>query len=169
MSWHQRFIERLHELARDDDRAALAHLRRSLDQETRSFAAAAQVIARSLPRELTPWEEADAYLLAGLFALAPSSHGVPLAAALRQVAFSTGSSSIESRFTSLLAASREDVPTHLRHAVTLVRSAGLELDWSQLFDDLRRWGHPSGITQKKWARAFWGSNEVSSSTERTAS
>lgn len=158
MSWHQRFIDRLKEL--DDDRAALASLRRSLDGEAPSFAGAARVVARLLPRELNRWEEDDAYLVAGLFALAPSKSGVSLATALRRVATSSNSGSIELRFTALLAASREDLPTHLRHAVTLTRGAGVELDWASLLRDVLRWGAPSGTTQKLWAREFWASNDV---------
>lgn len=164
MSWHERFIDRLHQLVRDDDRAALASLRRSLNEEAQSFAGAAQVIARNLPMTLPRYEEDDAYLLAALFALAPSTSGVPLGRALKLVANSTGSTSIELRFTSLLASSREDLPTHLRHAITLIRGAGIEVDWAELFQDLRRWGSPSGITQKKWARQFWGSADVSDNT-----
>lgn len=159
MSWHDRFIDRLCELARQDDRAALAALRRSLDEETASFAGAAQVVARSLPREIHTAAEADAYLIAALFALAPAERGLPLATCLRRVAADKESVSIELRFTSLLAASREDLPTHLRHAITLVRSQGLAVDWRGLFEDLRRWGHQSGKTQKQWARLFWGSDE----------
>lgn len=164
MSWHERFTDRLKELAEDDDRAALANLRRSLDGETQSFAGAARVVARFLPRELKPWEEEDAYLVAALFALAPSRTGNSLATALRRVAHETGSSSIELRFTALLAASREDLPTHLRHAVTLTRGAGIDLDWAALFRDILRWGAPSGTTQKLWAREFWASNFVEAPT-----
>ncbi len=168
MSWHERFTDRLKELAEDDDRAALASLRRSLDGETQSFAGAARVVARFLPRELKPWEEDDSYLLAALFALAPSTSGVRLAEALRQVANATGSGSIELRFTALLAASREDLPTHLRHAVTLTRGAGINLDWAALLRDVLRWSAPLGLTQKNWAREFWATNAVEDSTSNTA-
>lgn len=167
MNWHKRFIERLHEICTRDDRASLARLRRSLDREVQSFAGAAQVIARSLPRDLPRWEEDDAYLLAGLFALAPSTSGKPLAAALRRVAQVSVSTSIELRFTSLLSAGREDLTTHLRHAVTLVRGAGIDLDWKSLFADIRRWGHPEGYTQKHWASQFWGSADENDSTSNT--
>jgi CRISPR system Cascade subunit CasB len=168
MSWHDGLINGLTELARDDDRAALANLRRSLDGETQSFAGAARVIARYLPRQLPRWEEDDAYFVAALFALAPSMSGLSLATALRRVAQSSGSQSIELRFTALLASSREDLPTHLRHAVTLTRSAGIDLDWSALIHDVLRWGSPAGSTQKKWAREFWGSTDLEDSTSNTA-
>jgi CRISPR system Cascade subunit CasB len=167
VSWQERFIERLKELARDDDRAALASLRRSLDGETQSFAGAARIIARYLPRHLSRREEDDAYLVAALFALAPSSAGVSLASALR-LANSTSSGSIELRFTALLASSREDLPTHLRHAVTLTRGFGIDLDWAALLRDVLRWGATLGITQKNWAREFWGSNDVEDSTPNTS-
>jgi CRISPR type I-E-associated protein CasB/Cse2 len=167
MSWHERLIDRLKELAENEDRAALASLRRSLDGEVQSFAGAARVVARFLPRDLKPWEENDAYLVAALFALAPSSSGLALARALRRVATETGSTSIELRFTALLAASREDLPTHLRHAVTLTRGAGIDLDWAALLKDVLRWGAPSGATQKNWAREFWASNTVDETTSNT--
>lgn len=168
MSWHEGFTDALKALARDDDRAALASLRRSLDGETQTFAGAARVIARYLPRQLDRWEEDDAYLVAALFALAPSTSGLRLASALRRVAQSTGSSSIELRFTAMLASGREDLPTHLRHAVTLVRGAGVDLDWAALLRDVLRWGAPAGSTQKTWAREFWGSNEADNSNPQSA-
>lgn len=163
-TWQERLIEHLFQLAQREDRGALAALRRSLDEEAQSFAGAAQVIARVLPSELRRQQEEDAYLTAGLFALAPSDAGLPLPVALRRVA-EGGASSIELRFTAMLAAGREDLPSHLRHAVTLVRSKGLELDWADLLDSLSGWSHASSYVQKRWARHFWASQSEKPESE----
>lgn len=159
MSWQKHFVECLYKIARDDDRASLAKLRRATTAGGKNFAGAAQVIARTLPADLKPWEEEDAYLLASLFALAPSEGGLPLALLLMREKEVRNSESLELRFTALLASTREDLPVHLRHAVGLVGSADQHIDWADLFEDLRRWGAHSETTQKKWARYFWGSNE----------
>ena len=165
-TWQERLIEHLFQFVRREDRGALAALRRSLDEEPQSFAGAAQVIARVLPSDLRQQQEDDAYLVAGLFALAPAESGLPLPVALRRVA-DGGSSSIELPFTAMLAAGREDLPSHLRHAVTLVRSKGIDLDWTDVLDSLSGWNHSSGYVQKRWARHFWASQPEKPESDNT--
>lgn len=159
MTWSERFIAHLEQAAEEDDRAALAALRRSLDEETASFARAAPHVAPYLPGGLDPSSERVAYLVAGLFALQPSSGRRTFARALREVMERRDSASIEGRFVALLGADLEDLASHLRHAVALIRGEELGLDWVQLLEDLCRWSHPNGFVQRRWASDFWASNE----------
>lgn len=71
---------------------------------------------------------------------------------------------IERRFTALLVSRRADLPMRLRHAVSLLKSGNIEIDWAQLLVDLQEWR--DGATdvyrldrhhtpQRRWAKAFW--------------
>jgi CRISPR system Cascade subunit CasB len=62
---------------------------------------------------------------------------------------------VERRVIGLLAAHREELPTHLRHAISLLRTHSVPVDWIRLLADLPRWDHPDRIVQRRWARDFW--------------
>lgn len=146
-------VDHLEGLAARQDRATLAVLRRALQEER-----ALQGLSVVLPfvSRDTRWRdriEDDALLLAALFALHPESGSMTLPAALHVVA--QQSDSVELRFRALLGASREDLPVHLRHAVTLVASHGLALDWRDVHRAIRHWDRSSDRARRRWARAFW--------------
>jgi len=148
-------IEHLYDLARRDDRAALAALRAGL-RPGREWEALRIVLPHVRAKE--PWirrAEDDALLLGGLFALHPERGTLSVPRAMALVKEDTQSESIEHRFTAMLAASREDLPQHLRHAITLIasRDRPLRIDWDLLRSDLRFWS--SERTRRRWAREFW--------------
>ena len=62
----------------------------------------------------------------------------------------------EKRFVALLNCHQEDLPDHLRHAVSLLRSKEIPIDWARLLRDLRWWHREDKRVQRDWARAFWG-------------
>jgi CRISPR type I-E-associated protein CasB/Cse2 len=144
-------VARLEEIARGEDRATLAALRGSL-QEGHALEGL-RVVLPYLSRTSTRQAEDDGLLLAGLFALHPESGSLSLAGALRLLA--VDSESVEQRFRALLAASRVDLGTHLRHAVSLVASKGHALDWHSLHRAIRHWEHDSDFVRRAWARDFW--------------
>lgn len=152
-------VDRLEDLHRHDDRGALAALRRSLDGEAASFARAAPIVAPFVPSGTPRSDEQAAYLVAGLFALHPSSGGAreSFGRTFRRIAEQKDSKSLEARFVALLAASAEDLPTHLRHAVALARGEDVAVAWGQLLDDLLKWDHPDGFIQRRWASDYWAS------------
>ncbi len=153
------YLERL--AAPPMNRGALAALRTAW-QPGREYAALALILpwlgsgptTAGSERERRRRED-DALLLAGLFALHPvkGSRSVPQALAL--VAAKAESGSIEGRFTAILASEREDLPTHLRHAVSLIASRDIGLDWGRLHDDLHWWGAPGDRVRRRWARQYW--------------
>jgi len=149
-------IAALERLAQTDDRAALAALRRSLAED--AVAHAYPYVVPFLPREPGAWLERIYVLVAGLFALHPAVGSPSLAVALRRVRDATGSRSIERRFVALLDAHPEDLGPHLRHAVALVRSADIPLDWNDLLQTLRVWN--TDWARRRWARDFWGSTQA---------
>lgn len=166
--YKDRLVDHLEELAdeRDKDRATLALLRGTL-QEGRALEGL-RVVLPYIPRDPMRQRqvEDDALLLAGLFALHPESGALSLATALKIVART--SESVELRFHALLGASRKDLPTHLRHAVTLVASHKLAIDWRDLHTKIRFWESTSDRARREWARDFWTSDEGGEAAETSA-
>lgn len=161
----ERFINYLNELADNEDRAALAALRRSLGKSPGEAAEAHRYVLRFNPER---WDEWAYYLIAGLFAMHPESWRkaegdkrlTNFGASFTWMKSKADSdSSIERRFVALLDCHEDDLADHLRHAVSLLRSKETPVDWLQLLRDLRNWNHEDRFVQRNWARAFWGGNQ----------
>jgi CRISPR system Cascade subunit CasB len=59
------------------------------------------------------------------------------------------------RFAGLLESDRRDLPTHLRHAVSLLKANEIGLDWASLLFDLTRWDDSDRRVHRRWSRDFW--------------
>ena len=158
-----RFISRLETLGgigsdpTPPDRRALAALRRSLAMWPSPPPDAIRVVAPFLPERASGWRETVYYVIAGLFALHPclssqGAYGPSLGKALRQADAELGP---ERRLLALLGSKSEDLPSHLRHAVTYLRAKNVPIDYLQLMKDLFRWDAPEGDVQRRWGRDFW--------------
>lgn len=164
------FINYLKKLADNKDRAALSALRRSLGKSPGEAAEAHPYVLWCSPNEN---HEKWFYLVAGLFALHPKSwtaeegtkrgpnFGASFAAMKRhnEQERRVEDKGSERRFVALLDCHEDDLPQHLRHAVSLLRSKEIPIDWSQLLNDLCFWGDEKRRVQLRWARAFWGDNQ----------
>jgi CRISPR system Cascade subunit CasB len=159
-----RLVDHLAGLAQREDRATLALLRGTLHEGRRLDGLPIVLPFVTAQDRFRDRAEDDALLLAGLFALHPEPGPYSLASALRIV--SQTSDSVELRFRALLSASREDLPAHLRHAVSLVAGHGIALDYRDLHAAIRFWG--SDRTRRQWARAFWTPDHTGETTERSA-
>ena len=158
-----RFISRLETLggiAPDSipDRRALAALRSSLARPVPP-AEAVRVVAPFLPEQATGWRETVYYLIAALFALHPclssqEAYGTSLGKALRQASGESGLGP-ERRLLALLGCKSEDLPSHLRHAVSYLRARDVSIDYRQLMRDLSWWDTVEGDVQHRWGRDFW--------------
>jgi CRISPR system Cascade subunit CasB len=151
-----RFVKHLESLRERQDRAALARLRRGLGKEPGTVAEMHAVVLSRLPASLSLREENWFYLVASLFAAHPERGGEGnLGRSFARLAAKRDSASIEKRFVALLDAHEDDLASHLRHAVSLLASDTVAVDWRQLLADLLRWDHPNRIVQRSWARGFW--------------
>jgi CRISPR system Cascade subunit CasB len=158
----RRFVAHLRRLADNDDRAALAKLRRGLGKPPGTALETLAVVQPWLPQDVGPWAENACYLVASLFADHPQAGGAGnLGAAFALLTKKRDSESLEKRFLALLNADEADLPRHLRHAVSLLRSEGVAVDWACLIDDVQQWGHPQRFVQRRWARDFWASDNAS--------
>lgn len=156
-----RLAAHLGELAAQQDRAALAALRRGLGKPPGTVAE----MHRHVVPVLGAGADAAAYLVAALFGLHPvswvgpsnprrSNFGVSLAR-LRAAVGVSGEAGIERRVIALLNADPDDLASHLRHAVALLRAHDIPVDWARLLRDARGWDHPDRWVQRNWAHAYW--------------
>ena len=156
MTQSSSFVEYLEGLR--DDRGALAALRRGLGR--------APGTVPDLYRYVVPWIPAKAsrscehahYLIAALYAYHPQSTatgnmGNHFAHARQPQGDDTA---LERRFSALLTAHPDDLPSFLRHAISFLKSQDTPINWQQLFLDVQRWDHPERFVQRQWARGFWG-------------
>jgi len=158
------FIDYLEDLVRRQDLGALAALRRGLGK-TPGMAMDMQRYVEPWLGRSRGWEEEVYFLTAALFAYWHQGENTVaafppenLGASMASLAASNpdASSGLERRFTGLLKSHRDDLPSHLRQAVGLLKSKGIPVHWRHLWRDLRRWDHQEGRTQRSWARSFWG-------------
>jgi CRISPR system Cascade subunit CasB len=160
----ERFVDYLNGLVTDEERAALATLRRSLGKPAAEAAEVHRYILPRVPKNASEWDEDAYYLVGGLFALhqinwqsnAERPQATNLGASFAWLAREIESDSIEKRFVALLNSHGDDLPTHLRHAVSLLKSKEIPIDWARLLRDLRGWNREDRRIQRNWARAFWG-------------
>ncbi|MCL4465049.1 MAG: type I-E CRISPR-associated protein Cse2/CasB [Chloroflexi bacterium] len=159
------FVEHLESLVAAQDRAALAALRRGLGKDPGTVAEMHRHVVPWLPASSSSWQEDAYYLVAALFAwhqgswhTDDASGATNLGASFARLAASVESDSVESRFVAMLNCHSDDLPTHLRHAVGLLKSKEIPIDWSQLLRDVQNWGLESRRVQRSWARAYWGNH-----------
>jgi len=168
--WGWRLVAYLEDLRDRGDRGALAALRRGLQRAPGEDPATYPYVVPWLPKEAGRWEEDAAYLVASLFASHSDVGGFgTLGAAFGRLAAASNRESVERRFVALLSADAEDLPKHLRHAVSLLRAGEVSVAWERLLTDILHWGHESGYVQRRWAKDFWGFIKEEQVTDTEAS
>jgi CRISPR system Cascade subunit CasB len=168
----ENFVEYLESLVETKNRAALAALRRGLGKPPGTVTEMHPIVVPMLPKNASAEDEEVFYLIAALFSLhqmnwhpaAEEKGRTNFGASFARLRTSLGGersgsikSSIESRFVALLNSHRDDLPEHLRHAVALLRSHDLPVDWAGLMRDIRDWDRDDRRVQRVWSRAFWQS------------
>lgn len=158
------FVGHLVQLADREDRAALSALRRSLAFAPGTYPPSFPYVeawTASLPESVRQ----AFYLGAGLFAHNQRhSPGNTLAKALARERTARDSASIEGRFLALLDAEEDELGYKLRQLVFLIGEK--PLDWVQLIYDVSHWDSDSRWVQVRWAKEFYGTNEVTTNTEK---
>jgi len=160
MSYEHGFVTYLESL--NEDRAALAALRRGLGQPPGTVPDTFRYVVPRLPQNAYPgsWTEKTYYLIASLYALHPESTaegnlGDHFAATLDPNP--DHNDAVERRFTALLTAHPEDLHIYLRQGISFLKSKEKPVNWHQLMWDVQQLGYPDKATrvQKRWANAFW--------------
>lgn len=161
-AFDEAFIEMLEELYHRNDRAALAALRRGLGRAPGEAMEAYRYIARFAAQINNRRKEESLHLVATLFGLYPSaSRGgddwitTNLGASLRELRSKLESEGVERRFIALLNSHRDELATHLRQIISLLKSKDVTLNWLHLLRDINRWDADERRAQREWAKAFW--------------
>ncbi len=158
--WVDRFVGHLEELRDRENRGALAALRRGAGSPPGTIVEMYPEILPWVPNG--KWAEDPAYVVGALFALHPQPGGRGnIGTAFAMV--KEPSESLERRFVALLNSHRDDLPGGLRHAVALLKSKDVPIDWRRLLSDILQWDHESRFVQRKWAREFWQTTGQSTS------
>src|SRR5688500_11034583 len=134
----ERFIEALVVLYEQEDRAALAALRRGLGNPPGETMEMYPYVA-PFTQGMTRKQEDAYYLIAALFGLYPGESWTSsesrlrtnLGASLQWFANESSSESVERRFVSLLNAHADDLSEHLRQTISLLKSKDIPVDWRQ--------------------------------------
>jgi len=150
-----------------DDRGALAALRRGLGRPAGHAPTMFPYVVPFVPPKASEWQEEAYYLIAALFGFYPVSTrignmGSHFAQLRRQ---KNDGQAVERRFIALLAAHPDDLNIHLRQAVGLLRSGEVPVNWSQLLRDTLSWNNPDwrADVHRRWATAFWGGPQTATS------
>lgn len=150
--WVDRFVGYLETLHEAGNRGALAALRRGAGSPTGTVAAMYPYILPWAPPE--KWAEDACYIVGSLFALHPqSTKEGNMGRAFSMLG--EPNESLERRFVALLNSHSEDLPHHLRQAISLLKSKDIPVNWCQLLRDILHWDHEAHFVQQQWAREFW--------------
>lgn len=165
--WQIKFVSALTKLATDANRAVLAQLRRGRGKAFGHDARRDSWVLSELRRIGFLRQDRDGdqdraiescCQIASLFAEHPrNTQRATLGASFRQMATLPGASeeAVERRFHPLLDSDSEDFSDRLRHAISLLKSKDISINWAQLLADVLNWNWPSRTVQKAWARDFW--------------
>jgi len=151
------FIKYLEKFAEKKNRGALAALRRGLQYDLGKCIGMFPYVVPWLSNVRSKWERDMYYLIASLFAYHPISTGIGNLGDIFRVLYlkRQKNPSFEKRFITLLKSNPEDVPFHIRQAISLAKSENIPINWYELFFDLLRWNNPNYPPYEKWAQSFW--------------
>ncbi len=152
------FVKYLCSISDREDRGALAALRRGLGKPVGTVPETYPYIVPWLPAAGRECDQNAHFIIASLYALHPvhSDSSRSMGWTIHTTAAKRGeSSSAERRFVAMLNAHVDDLPHHLRHAVSLARTEGVPVNYTQLLTDLGRWPDERRWVQKRWASDFW--------------
>lgn len=156
----------LRQLEQQNDRGAMAVLRRSLAFDPGKYSPAYPYVERFVGKG-GDWQKIVAYLVAGLYASSRASAGEgSLGKAAAMLRNRSNSASVEKRFIALLDADPEQLPNRLRQMITLMSAHEIAPDWSRLRRDLHYWRDPERRVQQRWAADYYIDDAINR-TEQT--
>ncbi|HNW31406.1 MAG TPA: type I-E CRISPR-associated protein Cse2/CasB [Caldisericia bacterium] len=155
------FVESLEYLVEKSDRAGLATLRKGLGKEPGTVTEMYKYVYSRIPGQTNLFDEKIYFLTASLFALwhqgkqkLEKDFEGDFGKTFRQISKNSESESIKERFTAIINSHFDDLPNHLRHAVSLAKSKDVPVNWSFLLEDLKWWNNDDKRVQKKWMKSF---------------
>lgn len=162
------FIKFLTRLSEEENRGALAALRRGLGLRPGEAPEMFPYVVPFLPANPSKDQENAYYLIASLFAFHAmncdqGNLGNHLAACIES---SNDKEAIERRFVALLNCHIDDLADTLRQSISYLKSKEKPVNYLQLLNDLLLWPHRDRIVQRRWASGFWGRSAVPADVEQ---
>lgn len=155
------FAKSLEDLVKKGDRAGLATLRKGLGKEPGTVTEMYKYVYSRIPGQTNLFDEKIYFLIASLFALwhqgkqkLEKDFEGDFGKTFRQISKNSESESIKERFTAIINSHFDDLPNHLRHAVSLAKSKDVAINWSFLLEDLKWWNNDDKRVQRKWMKSF---------------
>ncbi len=149
-------VRHLLQLAKGDDRGALAELRRGAGKPPGTEPATFRHVVPFVPQSDAGLARSWPYFcVASLFALNPGITQEGFGAAYRRL---KESDSRNARFRALINAHPHDLPKLLRHAIRQLAAAEVRVNWDQLLRDLKAWTAPDRYVQRRWATEYWAAD-----------
>lgn len=162
-----RFIDWLEKINEKDSKVR-AVLRRSLAFDPGCFPSAYPYVEPFVQGEDNAWRRDIHYLVAGLWAAhwraGRTGALMPIGKASIDYQTSTGSTSTERRFITLLDADRDQLPYRLRQMVALLKE--YPIDFDELLRGLLYWNDDQKRTQNRWARDFYKKSTLNEEAEK---
>ena len=157
---NEEFIKMLTTFHSQENRAALAMLRRGLGKQPGEAMEVYRIIG-NFAANAKGQRETDLHTVATLFGLYPSSnregdkYDSNLGISVSELAAKSNSDNVEKRFAALLDAHSDDLPNHLRQMVGLLKANDVRINWLQLLNDLNWWDGDRREVQRRLAKSFW--------------
>ena len=168
------FIAHLEKMVTEQNLGALANLRRGLGKPPGSVREMDPYVLRKLPSGANEAQENAYYLIAALFAYwyqgtnevqrnPPQNLGASLYKLVKQDVdldasnrkledkWKDAEKPVEKRFVALLNSHQDDLPKHLQHTISLLKSKEIPVSWSQLLGDVQNWHWEDREIQRNWA------------------
>jgi len=168
---HYTFIVHLESFVRENNRGALAALRRGLGKQPGTAREMDSYVLPGLSSDVTGKQEDVYYLIGALFAYwyqgrddivknRPANLGDSMRLLVNYETVKGDNKEdvekrIEKRLVSLLNCHRDDLPEHLRYIIGLLKSKDIPVDWERLLSDILSWQYEDRSVQRRWARYFW--------------
>ena len=150
------FVNRLKSFAQEEheNRGALADLRSGLRTDPGQAPRMFKYVAPYLGEKISD-NDRWFYVVGAMFGANPEHVKGNTIGKCFKILSEKGSDSIEARFVALLGSHQDDLHRHLYHAIGLIKSKEIGLDYYQLVRDLTNWDNPDRYVQNKWARDYY--------------
>ncbi|MHA1145877.1 MAG: type I-E CRISPR-associated protein Cse2/CasB [Candidatus Helarchaeota archaeon] len=165
-----RLIKHLEDLVENQDRAALATCRKGTALLPKHDLKIIPIIFPILYRngqdeeEISDYIIHSAFLISCLFAtwysgkenLEPADKSETFGKSWAKFYIASEEApSVESRFVALLDSHKDDMHNHLIHAINLLRSKDIKINFYDLGKGIYYWSHPDKFVQEQWATDFY--------------
>lgn len=157
---NEEFIKMLTTFHSQENRAALAMLRRGLGKQPGEAMEVYRYIGNFAANAKGKMHEEALHTVATLFGFYPSpnregdKYDSNLGVSVSELAAKSNRESVQKRFVALLDAHSDDLPNHLRQMIGLLKANDVRINWLQLLNDLNWWDSDGREVQRRWAKSF---------------